>query len=814
MPHFTNIIAAKLIRWRWALLSIAVVLAIVCVGPAMRLDFDRTLVSMFAEDDPLMPPYRRLQELFGDNGIVLAVYDDPGFFAADAAGIQRLIKIRQRLAQVPGVHSTFALDSMLTEDERLVNSGSGVGQRLRRLFEGFTHGADRRTVCVACMLTPEASAGEGRDEVIAGLRDVIEDLPDGLSPGVVTGEPAMMADAFAYIEQDGHRLFIASTVLLGLVILLVFRSIRWVIIPIAVVQLALLITKALLTVCDIRLTMVSSVLTAIVTVIGVATVVHVIVRFRAARLSGMNPLRALLFSARLLVAPVTWACVTDAVGFAALTAASVQPVRNFGIMMAVGSLCVLVSAGLLIPGLALAGRLGMDPQRAWGEGWLDRQLKLWSRWVAQRPWQVATLAIAVSGSAIWGVQWLEVETDFTRNFRDNTPIVRSYEVVENKLGGAGLFEVILPVPEAGIDWKYLVTVLNLENRLRKEVRVPSDSRDEPSSGRSDKTTEEDENKDNDENNSDENKKDENKRDGDEDVPALTNVISVADVIYRAAPTNLAKVRRRLTRQVMINAGMETMRTRLPELLEITYTAEADVPASERALRIMLRARERQPAAQKQQIIDQVVAIVNDEIEKGRFPSAEVTGFFVLLTNLVASVVRDQWRTFAIALIGIGVTMVLAFRSIRFALVALVPNGIPILMVMGFMGWLGLRINMGAAMIAAVSVGLSVDSSIHYITAFRRELAAHRDVLAALSVVQDSVGRAVVFSTLALVVGFGVLCTSRLIPIVYFGVLVSISMIGGLLGNLFVLPLLLRIVTPTPLTKPKPAVAATAEAHTG
>jgi hypothetical protein len=136
------------------------------------------------------------------------------------------------------------------------------------------------------------------------------------------------------------------------------------------------------------------------------------------------------------------------------------------------------------------------------------------------------------------------------------------------------------------------------------------------------------------------------------------------------------------------------------------------------------------------------------------------------------------------------------------------------MVMGLMGWLGLRINMGAAMIAAVSVGLSIDSSIHYITAFRRELAAGRDVIDALSIVEDSVGRAVVFSTLALVVGFGVLCTSRLIPIVYFGVLVSISMIGGLLGNLFVLPLLLRIVTPAASTKSPSEPPVTVEAHIG
>ena len=758
MPGFAPDIVSKLINWRWSFLVIASVLVVICIGPAGRLDFDRTLESMFAQDDPLMLPYRRMQELFGNNGIVLAVYDDPQFFAADAAGIQRLIKIRHRLARVPGVHSTFALDSMLTEDERLVDE-TGVGVRLRRLFEGFTHGADQRTVSIACMLTPAASAGQGRGQVIARLRDVITDLPDGLPPGVLTGEPVMMTDAFAYIEQDGQRLFVASTVLLGIVILLLFRSIRWVLIPIAVVQLALIITKAILTACRIQLTMVSSVLTAIVTVIGVATVVHVIVRFRAARLSGLNADRALVHTAKLLIAPVTWACVTDAVGFVALTYASVQPVRNFGIMMAVGSLCVLLSAGLLIPGLALWGHWGLDPKRVWGEGWLDQQLGHWSRWVAQQPAVVATLSIAIAGTAIWGVQWLEVETDFTRNFRADTPIVRSYEVVEGKLGGAGLFDVIVPVPEV-LNWKFLARVLRLEQRLRKEVLVPGD---------------------------------------DGDMPALTKVLSVADVIYRTAPTNLARVRRSSTRQVMINAGMRTMGRRLPELLDITYTAETVAEEGQRALRILLRARERQPAAQKQQIIDQVTAITAEE-----FPEGEVTGFFVLWTNLVESVVRDQWRTFAVALIGIGLTMLLAFRGVRFALVALVPNGVPILMVLGLMGWLELRMNMGAAMIAAVSVGLSVDSSIHYITAFRREITSGRDVLDALFVVQDSVGRAVVFSTLALVVGFGVLCTSRLIPIVYFGVLVSISMIGGLLGNLFVLPLLLHIVTPETVGEAQPA----------
>jgi uncharacterized protein len=116
--------------------------------------------------------------------------------------------------------------------------------------------------------------------------------------------------------------------------------------------------------------------------------------------------------------------------------------------------------------------------------------------------------------------------------------------------------------------------------------------------------------------------------------------------------------------------------------------------------------------------------------------------------------------------------------------------VPIYMVMGLLGWLGLKMNMGAAMIAAVSMGMSVDSSIHYYAAFRRERRQGKTVHAALVQCQQSVGLAMIFSTVALVVGFGVLVSSQFVPTIYFGALMCLAMLGGMLGNLIVLPLLL------------------------
>src|SRR5690606_22639509 len=207
------------------------------------------------------------------------------------------------------------------------------------------------------------------------------------------------------------------------------------------------------------------------------------------------------------------------------------------------------------------------------------------------------------------------------------------------------------------------------------------------------------------------------------------------------------------------------------------------------LRIMLRARERQPAEQKKWLIAEVERLAREAFPPTEdAPGAEVTGFFVLLTSLIDSLVSDQWTTFAIAGAGIFLALLMVLRSLRLALIALVPNALPIFVALGSLGWLSvlgwesLKMNMGSAMIAAVSMGLTVDSSIHYLVAYQRARRAGETTIDALHTAQRGVGMAVVFSTLALILGFTVLAASQFIPTVYFGVLMSVAMLGGLAGH--------------------------------
>jgi predicted RND superfamily exporter protein len=771
-----------LVRGRWAWFALAITLAAFAFPASQQMKFDRSVERMFAADDPVLPPYERLKAQFGGNEVVLVVYSDPDLLHADGSGLRRLAAISERARSVAGVQDVLSLAQVNALLEKLnaankfgnlfnlgsrskwsgpaiLDPDSKVAKNYLELFAGYTHGADRQTAAIACMLVPPAPGetldARGRDRTIAALRAIVEDLPDGLSPGVIAGEPVMVVEGFQLLEEDGRRLGRWSTIMLGLTILVCFFSVRWLVAPIAVVQWSLLLTQAMLVWSQLDLTMVSSMLSAIVTVVGVATVVHLIVRCREFEAAGLDRLAAFRQASILLVVPIVGAIATDVGGFGSLWWASVGPVQDFGTMMVIGSLLVIPAVAWLVPGIALVPLPGerLFAKGNAGPSLLDRglHLGLTRMLTTLRKHQFSTAAvIAVVGLAVaLGAVRLEVETDFTRNFRPGSRVVTWYEFVETHLGGAGVWDVVIPAP-AQLDETYLGRVRKLEERLRA-LEVP----DAPGTGTQ---------------------------------PALTKVLSLVDILDAAKGDSLFAA---------LPLDLETRAQSLSTMLPVFSAALRYAPPDDQPgkLRIMLRARERQPAEQKRLLIEQVRRITLEEfppatVGQNHAESAEVTGFFVLLTSLIESMLRDQWTTFGIASAAIALMLLVLFRSLKLMLIGLVPNALPIFLVMGLLGWLGLRINMGAAMIAAVSMGLSVDSSIHYLHSFLLARRRGLSVEAALIEVQSSVGKAMIFSTIALIIGFSVLCTSEFVPTIYFGALVSLAMLGGLLGNLMVLPLLL------------------------
>ena len=744
-------IVRQLVQKRWALLTLAGVLVVASLVVPKDSDFDRRVHNMIASDSEVLQSFRRLKQSFGGNEIVLAVYRDPNLLDPSGAGIERLAEIGERLERTDGVRSTLSLNKLM--GRMIASPTNGFAIRLRKLFEGYTHNHDGTIAVVVCMLQPESASTPPRRETIDAIRAVMKDLPGGLEAGTLTGEPVMLVDGFRFVEQDGHRLSLWSSILMGLTILVCFRSVAWTLISIGVVQMSLLLTRTTMALLGMRLSMVSSMLTAVVTVVGVATVVHLIVRFREGRDAGHGIVRSMFRTTHILLVPVFWACVTDAVGFVSLKSATVGPVGDFGVMMAISCLAVLASVWMLVPGLATLGVRGeSDPQQVRGQK-LKRALMRFADRV-QRHWKpMACLTGILVAFSLWGLRFLDVETDFTRNFRHRSEIVRAYHFVEDNLGGAGVGDILVSAPEK-LTWSYLQRIRQFEEKIEAEAG---------NSG---------------------------------PLQGLTKVLSLADGVLAAAPRLPVHEPPSMSHELLTQSGLMLMKARIPSFYAALHAEDVE-SEGDYYLRIMFRAREQQTAEQKRALIQRLVELGEETFPKQQPP--QVTGFFVLLAFLIDNIVGDQWKTFSIAIAGIGFTMLLAFRSFSLALIALIPNALPVLVVSGLMGWMNwigwfeFRINMGSAMIAAVSLGLSIDSSIHYIFAFQRARGSGKSVHDSIAAAHGTVGLSMIFATLALIVGFSVLATSNFTPTVYFGTLVSLAMLGGLQGNLVVLPILLRII---------------------
>jgi len=800
---FSQRIIDKWIAARWALAGIAVIVACFCILPASRLQFDQTLETMFAPSDPLLVPFRQFKRLFGGQEVVLAAYEEPA--GLTPATLPRLQELTAKLkAAVPGMQVQSLSNTPL--GERILDPTDARSGAVVDMLTNYLISTDRKTVAAICMLPTNeqlyqaahrylvltlpldmeeplelklyhATPANRRHMMVGLIREVIDQYPQG----TLAGEPVMLVDGFRTLEQDGLRLEGLCTGLILLTIFLAFRSFRWMLIPLVLVQFTILVTRALLAVGGFQLSMVSSMLSAMITIVGVASIMHLIVLYREEAARGKSPPDALANATRVLFWPICAAVATDMIGFGALLLSHVGPVHDFGLMTALGAGLVLPCGALIIPALALTFARktpprGTDPPERLAN-WLAA---LWQM-LQRHPWRwlggTALLAIA----AVWGSTRLVVETDFTRNFRGDSPLVRSYEFVESRLGGAGVWEILVPVPET-LGLGDLDQLRKLETRLRYEVTTHDD-------------------------------------DGNSE-PGLTKVLSLVDVIDAVSPVPLAGQADNVFTRGGLSAALSLMQLQMPELYAALSAIEtvghkdrADEPLrKQRWLRIMLRAKERQPAEQKQIVIDTVQKICAAEFGRFTFnhspsyaavsnaasqpitaaPTIQVTGFFVLLANLIESLLADQWLMFAASTGGIALLLLIGFRSLRLAIIATIPNVLSNVIMLGTLGWLGLRINMGTVMIAAVSMGLSVDSSIHFLIAYRRERRAGKSVSAAIESVERGTGQAMVWAGLSLVVGYSALTASQFVPTIYFGALSGLTMLGGMLGNLIVLPLLVYI----------------------
>jgi len=743
----THRIATRLVRWRSMLLAVSLVLTVAGVWPSSQLRFDVAITSLFPPNDPVLLAYQDGLKLFGGVELVVVAYTDPELLTAD--GLMHLHQFSETFRDLKslGVEEVASLADvrwplapldptpLFAQIGKRGCSREEVKTELLKseLYRNVLLGDDGETTAISITIRTEHTDLE-RKHLIAGIRERAE---RNRFKTVVAGGPMLIHDAAVFVDQDSRKLGWVSTLALVAVIGVLFRKVRWVVLPLAVVHVTLVWTKALLWLVEAHLSMVSTTLTALVTVIGVASVVQVTARYREER-ERADVADALLRTMSAAGPAVFWASLTTAAGFGSLFISSIMPVRNFAIMLSLASTLVFFVTAALVPGVVIFGNRPSDPGAAPGERHIERLLEATMDWSLARPRQVAVVVVVLLALTVAGIFRIRAETDFTRNFRRSSDVIVAYNFVEERLGGVGTMELEFSAPD-GFTPELADRLRNLETRLRE-------------------------------------------------TPNLTKALGLVDVLDFFEVGATGTLSRWMGPKASLASKLWVLNQQRPDLVPAFWNEK------EKQMRVMLRAREQASSAVKNDLIATVERIGREVLDQPNAPAhVRVTGVYPLLNHLVSGLMSDQLNTLLFATAAVFSIMCIALRSIRLAIVGLVPKIGPILMVLGAMGWLGVPIDMGTPMIASVSVGISVGFSIHYLYRFRQERLAGVPFDQALRATHRRVGSAMVFSNLALVVGFAALALSNFIPTVHFSVLAAVALIGGLAGNLLVLPLLLKVI---------------------
>ncbi|MGI9471864.1 MAG: efflux RND transporter permease subunit [Rubripirellula sp.] len=768
-------LARRIIQFRWPLFVFGLLCLVAAYPISQKLKFDRTVASMFAPDDPSYQAYRELRDSFGGNAVVILVYKDNEL--ATNAGLQRNRDIADRVNQIEGVSGVlspaqlsnaikkFQPTSFFSNAPNLFRKDDVVAKGFDELFSGYTHSKDHSRAAVVAILEPThpPSTVESLRRLMTSLpRDFVsESGSQFISNAAIVGEPVLIHDGFALIERDGARLAFMTVTLLSIVVLISLVDFRFVLLSALVIAWAVVLTKATMVFMGVNLSLVSTILTAIVTVIAVTAVLHLGVRFRKAQSRGLSRVESASASLSYLLLPIILTCATDAAGFAALNVSDILPIRQFGSMIAIAATAVCLAIGLfspallVLPGIRFPHSLNAYQYR-WSSVLRRRCVRLASQTI-DHPKQCLMLATVLAVVAGIGVGRAETETSFLNNFRSSSDVVAAYRQVETDFGGAGVWDVILDAP-AELNDDYLNRVRRLEQELRA-IEVNGER--------------------------------------------LTKVLSLADAEQIASQSPLSGV-------FSSSSRLSAMYLAMPEFFRALLTDSKD---GRRKLRIMMRSREQLDAETKTQLIESVEETVREHVQDENWiasfaspdaigsaskPSASgrVTGYYVIMARLINQLIADQWRCFVMSGVLVWILLWLATRSLRLATAALVPNLLPIFLVLACVGFLGSKVNMGAAMIAAVSVGLSIDGSVHFLASYLRTRRRGHGSKTSARHAAGTIGVPVFLATIALMVGFGVLASSEFIPTATFGVLVASTLALGTAVNLTLLPSLVAWIDRT------------------
>lgn len=666
--------------------------------------------------------------------------------------------------------------------------------RKKRDEQGLSSSEQKALAEVEQVYKVETALALARSEaLVANVRAIAADYGQ-YADLFVGGLPMITADMVSFVRSD-LKLFGTSILgVMALVLAVIFRRVRWVVIPFVTCLSSLVIMLGLLGALDWRMTVISSNFVAVLLIIAMSLSIHLVVRYR--ELHGHNPEGDLhervLTTVQTMLVPCFFTGATTIVAFASLVVSGLQPVIDFGWMMTVGIAVVLPVSFVMVPCLILVWPKGRPFKRLHTRPPLTLHF-------ARITDHHGTLVLVVSGLlvllTVYGISKLVVENRFIDYFHESTEIYQGMELLDEKLGGTIPLDIVITAP----DFDTLPFVVTPSGSTQSNAQTT------PMADGSTFAEEEDF--------SDDDWGDDGfdvgfgsageesftpsywfSLAGMRELDAVHGYVdSLPETGKVLSLSTIFEVVKTLIGDDIGGVELALVEKSLPEDIKGMMVDPYFSKAREEA-RITVRVMETSKSLHRDEFLTQVRSHLIDEM--GFEPEqVHLTGMLVMYNNVLQSLFRSQILTLGAVFVAILFMFVILFRSFWLALITLTPNMLAAGMVLGVMGLVGIPLDIMTITIAAIVLGIGVDDCIHYVHRFEKEFAVDRNYRATMYRCHHSIGRALYYTTVTVVIGFSVLTLSNFTPSIYFGLLTVLAMVTAVVGALMLLPQLIVAFRP-------------------
>jgi predicted RND superfamily exporter protein len=598
---------------------------------------------------------------------------------------------------------------------------------------------------------------------ITEIRDVITKY--GESAKIHLGGIPMIADdMMGYIKSDIVVFGIGVFFFIIFTLWFIFRNIKWVIMPLLGCATSVITMIGLLGLMGWKVTVISSNFIALMLILNMAMNIHVTVRFLQLKkeFPHFTKSEAVLEASKKMMLPILYTVLTTICAFLSLVFSGIKPIIDFGWMMTLGLIISLLVTFLLLPSLlnifSSDNEIGVkDTEKSFITSALGSFTK------NNKILIFGSTALIVLLSVI-GISKLEVENSFINYFDKETEIYKGMKKIDDDLGGTTPLNIILKFP----------SIKKKQKKNEEEDEFSEwDEEDEANEDKAKYWFTRD-------------KMDKIIKVHDylDSLPEIGKVLSFGSILRVAEDLNNKELQS-LEIAVLYSKIPETIKK---EIVSPYISVEKD------EARISVRIKDSLENLRRNDLIEKINSELNVKLglEKDEY---KLAGVLILFNNLLQSLFKSQILTLGIVILGIFLMFLILFRNVVLSLIGVVPNFIAALFILGIIGLLGIPLDMMTITIAAITIGIAVDNSIHYIYRFKEEFIKLNDYNKTLDRCHSTVGIAILNTSITIVFGFSILVLSNFIPTIYFGVFTGIAMLLAMISVLTLLPKLLLTLKP-------------------